>query len=66
MKAVKLFLKYLENEGVERTFGVPGEEGAVQKPTPFRCERQPHGDEAARRWVKSFTELGSRLGIKVL
>lgn len=41
MKAVELFLKYLKNEAVEGSVGVPGEEGAVQKPTPLRCERQP-------------------------
>ena len=38
----------------------------LQKTYPAQVRATAHGDEAARGWVKSFTELGSRLGIKVL
>jgi hypothetical protein len=55
-----------ENEGVERTFGVPGDRRRGRETYPAQVRAAAHGDEAARRWVKSFTELGSRLGIKVL
>jgi alpha-amylase/alpha-mannosidase (GH57 family) len=38
----------------------------LQKTYPAQVRATADGDEAARGWVKSFTELGSRLGIKVL
>jgi alpha-amylase/alpha-mannosidase (GH57 family) len=37
----------------------------LQKTYPAQVRAAAHGDEVARGWVRSFTELGSRLGIKV-
>jgi hypothetical protein len=44
MKAAQLFVKALENEGVEFIFGIPGEENiGKRRPTQTlpRCERVP-------------------------
>jgi len=38
----------------------------LQKTYPAQVREAAHGDEAARGWIRSFTDLGNRLGIKVL
>jgi len=38
----------------------------LQKTYPAQVRAAAHGHEAARGWIRSFTDLGNRLGIKVL
>lgn len=57
MKASDLFVKCLENEGVERIFGVPGEENAdlmislINSPIDFvLCRHEQAAAFAADAW----------------